>query len=90
MEPNANCMEKGILIARVMVRGAVDNVPLQVINPGEEVLSCTRVQKVGTLEHVLMFKAEYPIGTNDGEDKFMSKFDELQLSETLDLLMQRK
>ena len=84
MEPNTNCMEKGILIARVMVRGAVDNVPLQLINPGEEGVMLHKGTKVGTLEHVLMLKAECPINTYDGEDQFMSKFDELQLSETLD------
>ena len=57
MEPDANCMEKGILIAHFMVRGAVDNVALQLINPGEEGVKLHSGTKVGTLDHVLMLKA---------------------------------
>ena len=63
----------------VTVRGAIEYTPLQLINPGEEGVKLHRGTRVGTLDHVLMLKAEYPVGTNNGYNKFMNKVDEIRL-----------
>ena len=52
LEPNSKLVEKGILIARVLVRPKQQIIPIQIINPGVDKVKLYKGTNLGSLEHV--------------------------------------
>ena len=52
LEPNSKLVEKGILIARVLVHRKQQMIPIQIINPGVSKVKLYKGTNLGSLKHV--------------------------------------
>ena len=84
LEPNPDCAEKGVLIARVVVSPVSTVVPIQLINPGNENVKLYKGTKIGTMEHIMDERADYPVKKADNDQGYLEDvLHELQLPSTL-------
>ena len=84
LEPNPECAEKIVSIARVVVSPVSTVVPIQLINPGNENVKLYKGMKIGSIEHIMDERADYPVKKADNDQSCLEDvLHELQLPSTL-------
>ena len=81
LEPNSNLVEKGILIAMVLVRPKQQIIPIQIINPGVDKVKLYKETNIGSLEHVDIRDPVLQEMSDENANELPFRFDHLEQKE---------
>ena len=70
LEPNFDLMNKGVMVARALVKPIQQTVPVQIINPGNLPVKLHKGQSVGQLQGMEMEKENPVLSYDEGSDEF--------------------
>ncbi len=78
LEPNFDLMDKGVMVARALVKPSQQTIPVQVINPGELPIKLHKGQTVGRLQEIELEREDPVLSYDENSDKFDFDLSHLQ------------